>query len=469
MIKEYADIFRRLIVLVDLCLITLVFFISYWLRTHYLTGLLGFNFYVWLCPLFVFLWGGSLYLLGMYKSFRLKSIDNILWVILNSALIAFILFGAVMYMFKVVDISRSFILLAFGLTTMILAIEKLILVLFFREMRHQGFNFRNILIVGTNKRAHDFIHTIDNLRGVGLKIVGILDEDPKMVGQNIGGHEITGSFDDLADILAHQAIDQAVFIVERSSLEKIEPLMVHCETTGTTVSLAVNLFNLKLTVAKEESILGIPMITFQTVSNKVGQLLIKRILDTIISGVWLLVSWPLYLIVSILIKATSKGPVFFTQERCGLQGRKFKLYKFRTMSIDAESRLEALKDKNEMQGPVFKIKNDPRITPIGKFLRKWSIDEFPQFWNVFCGQMSLIGTRPPIPREVEQYDYWQRRRLSMPPGITGLWQVSGRSDISNFDEWVKLDLQYIDHWSLKEDFRILMQTIPTVLKSTGAR
>jgi len=180
-------------------------------------------------------------------------------------------------------------------------------------------------------------------------------------------------------------------------------------------------------------------------------------------------AFPVNLIIAILVKATSKGPVFFTQERCGLHGSKFDLYKFRTMVVDAESKLEALKDKNEMQGPVFKITNDPRLTSLGKFLRKWSLDELPQLWNIFNGHMSLVGPRPPMPSEVARYDYWQRRRLSIRPGLTGLWQVSGRNNISKFDDLVKLDLHYMDHWSLMEDFKILLRTIPAVIKGTGAR
>jgi exopolysaccharide biosynthesis polyprenyl glycosylphosphotransferase len=290
-----------------------------------------------------------------------------------------------------------------------------------------------------------------------------------MVGQRIGGHEVIGTYKDLTGILMEQAIDQVVIIASRSCLDKVEPLVHQCETIGTTVSVAIDLFDSQFTVGKEENILGLPTLTFQTVSDKVGQLLFKRLMDIIVSGVLLILAFPVNLIIAILVKATSKGPVFFTQERCGLHGSKFDLYKFRTMVVDAESKLEALKDKNEMQGPVFKITNDPRLTSLGKFLRKWSLDELPQLWNIFNGHMSLVGPRPPMPSEVARYDYWQRRRLSIRPGLTGLWQVSGRNNISKFDDLVKLDLHYMDHWSLMEDFKILLRTIPAVIKGTGAR
>jgi lipopolysaccharide/colanic/teichoic acid biosynthesis glycosyltransferase len=178
---------------------------------------------------------------------------------------------------------------------------------------------------------------------------------------------------------------------------------------------------------------------------------------------------PVFVIIAILIKISSGGPIFFKQLRCGLYGRKFVFYKFRTMIADAESKLKDLAKYNEMNGPVFKMTNDPRITRVGKWLRKFSIDELPQLWNVFKGDMSLVGPRPPLPSEVEQYDIWQRRRLSMRPGITCLWQARGRNKITDFTEWMRLDLEYIDTWSLLLDFKILIKTIPVVLFGTGAK
>jgi lipopolysaccharide/colanic/teichoic acid biosynthesis glycosyltransferase len=176
---------------------------------------------------------------------------------------------------------------------------------------------------------------------------------------------------------------------------------------------------------------------------------------------------PLFLLTAILIRATSKGPVFYIQKRMGLNGRKFVLYKFRSMYKGSHLKLSELSHKNEMKGPIFKIKNDPRITPIGRILRKFSIDELPQLFNVFAGQMSLVGPRPPLPSEVKKYELWQRRRLSMRPGLTCLWQISGRNRIG-FDDWMKLDLEYIDNWSLWLDFKILCKTVPVVLFGVGA-
>lgn len=198
-------------------------------------------------------------------------------------------------------------------------------------------------------------------------------------------------------------------------------------------------------------------------------LFIKRILDFIVSGILLLVLLPALFFIAILIKLDSRGPVFFTQRRVGLNGRMFTLLKFRSMVINAEELLEKLRERNEMQGPVFKIANDPRITRVGGFLRKYSLDELPQLWNVLKGDMSLVGPRPPLPEEVSHYKRKQRKRLSMRPGLTCIWQVSGRNEIPDFEEWARLDLEYINTWSLKQDFVLLLKTIPAVMLGTGAR
>ena len=469
MIKQYADIFRRSMILFDACLIIAIFIFSYRERIQESIGLPPLDYCIWIGLAIVFFWMASLYYMGMYKSFRLKSLLSIINIIIRSAIVAFVVFGTVVYVFKIYRISRILVFMVFGFTTLVLIIEKMILFIFFKEIRRRGFNFRNVLVIGTNTRAQNFVQTLNQHRDLGLKVIGILDEDMEMVGKKIDEYDVIGTFKDLATVLENNVVDQVVIITTHSNLDKVEPLIHHCETTGTTISVAVDFFNPRMTIGRGESILGIPMVTFQTVPDKIGQLILKRLTDMFVSGILLLLTLPLNLILAILVKTTSKGPVFFVQQRVGLQGRIFNLYKFRTMCDDAEDKLADLKHMNEMQGPAFKIANDSRITPIGKFLRKWSLDELPQLWNIFHGEMSLVGPRPPMPREVEQYDYWQRRRLSMRPGLTGLWQVSGRNNIAKFDEWVKLDLRYIDSWSIKEDLKIILRTIPAVLKGSGAR
>jgi len=210
------------------------------------------------------------------------------------------------------------------------------------------------------------------------------------------------------------------------------------------------------------------LLTFESTPDKLWHLWVKRLFDIVFSFIALIILAPIFAIVAIMIKATSKGPVFFKQERGGLNGRKFMLYKFRTMVVDAEAKLKDVLAYNEMDGPVFKLTNDPRLTKVGKFLRKFSVDELPQLWNVLKEDMSIVGPRPPIPAEIDKYANWQRRRLSMMPGITCLWQVKGRNNI-DFEAWMRFDLEYIDNWSLWLDCKIILQTIPVVLFGIGGK
>jgi len=216
-----------------------------------------------------------------------------------------------------------------------------------------------------------------------------------------------------------------------------------------------------------EELDGIPFLTFTTTPSNETQLAFKRLLDIGVSLSLLGIAAPVITLVALMIKITSPGSVFFKQKRLGLNGRKFTLYKFRTMIEDAHERRGEVEHLNEMTGPVFKSKSDPRVTPVGRILRRFSLDELPQLWNVLKGDMSLVGPRPPIPEEVESYHRWHRRRLSMKPGLTCLWQISGRNNI-DFDHWMQLDLQYIDNWSPSLDFKILLRTIPAVLSGRGA-
>jgi exopolysaccharide biosynthesis polyprenyl glycosylphosphotransferase len=468
MLKQYATFFRRSMIIVDMFIAAVAFGLAYVVRDQ-VEGLYFFSSYLWIIPFLSVSWGIFLYILGMYKSFRLKSMFEVVSIILRAGGMVFLLFGCITYIFKIGYVSRGLIGCAFGFTIGLVALEKILLVVFFRYLRKKGFNFRNLLVVGTGRRARAFITQINHRREFGLKIVSVIDPDKSRVGQMVCGHPVVGTLDDIPDILINTAIDNVIFIVPRSVLNDIEKQILCCETLGVTAHVAVDLFPMQFTQGRPESLLGLPIMTFESVSDKHQQLIIKRILDIILSGIGLIVLGPVFLTVALLVKFTSEGPVLFSQERCSLNGRRFKLYKFRTMVQDAEAKIAELMAYNQMEGPAFKMDNDPRITPVGKWLRKLSLDELPQLWNVFQGDMSLVGPRPPLPKEVQQYDFWQRRRLSMRPGITCLWQVGGRNKIKDFDEWAKLDLKYIDEWSLALDFKILLKTFPVVVTGAGAK
>ncbi len=410
-----------------------------------------------------------MYMLGMYQSFRLRRLDQVLSIILQAGITVFIVFGCVTYLFRIGYISRTLIAAVFLVTIVLLTLEKVLLLIFLHNLRAKGFNFRNILIVGTGDRAKKFVTHVNSHKEYGIKILGVIDEDETRIGQDICGYKVVGDLGFIPDILLSTAVDHVIFIVPRASLDKIQPIILTCETLGVSVSIAMDLFQTQFTKPRQDVMLGFPLLTFETTSHKHQALIFKRIIDILVSAFFMIVLAPLFFALIVIIRCTSEGPALFSQERCSVNGRRFKLYKFRTMVKDAEGKLKELMAHNQMDGPAFKMDNDPRVTPIGKFLRKFSLDELPQFYNVFKGDMSLIGPRPPLPSEVEKYDFWQRRRLSMRPGLTCLWQVSGRNKIKDFDEWARLDLKYIDEWSPMLDTMIFLKTIPTVLFAVGAK
>ncbi len=468
MLKERTEILRRFVMLFDISVIAFSYVFIYFLRVWLYGYQQSFEDYLKFLPILLLSWGYMLYTCGMYRSFRTREPSEIFYIIFKSAFFGLLISSAFFYFFKITNINRDFIAIFFIVTTAALSLEKMTLVSFFRYFRRRGYNFRNILVIGSNRRAENFIEIVTNNPEWGYRIIGIIDRDPQKIGEEVRGIKIIGSFEKAAEILHNNVIDEVVFIVPRSWLENMQGLISMFETEGISISIAADFFNLMLARAKPLELQGFPLLTFVTTSDKYWQLFIKRIMDEVVSFIALIMLWPFFVIAAITIKATSKGPVFFRQIRSGVNGRKFVLYKFRTMIEGAEKKLKDIAAYNEMEGPVFKAKNDPRITPLGRLFRKFSIDELPQLWNVLKGDMSLVGPRPPIPAEVNKYDSWHRRRLSMRPGITCLWQVSGRNKIKKFDEWMKLDLEYIDSWSLKLDFKILLKTIPVVLFGIGA-
>jgi exopolysaccharide biosynthesis polyprenyl glycosylphosphotransferase len=291
---------------------------------------------------------------------------------------------------------------------------------------------------------------------------GLLAAGFRRTGRIIRGLE---SFD---KALKEYAIDEVMFTDIAQDMALVEEGIEICSQQGVETTVAADLFGTGLMQSRVSNFEGMPLIHFQTPPGDSWKLGVKRMLDVSAAGLSLIVLSPFFLFVAVMIKLDSKGPVFFTQRRVGRHGRYFWMYKFRSMVCNAEDKLEELKSENEMKGPVFKIKKDPRVTKIGRFLRKHSIDEFPQLFNVFRGDMSLVGPRPPVPGEVSMYNRRDRRRLSMRPGMTCIWQVSGRNKIRDFDEWVQMDLEYIDNWSLSRDFVLMAQTIPAVISGEGA-
>jgi exopolysaccharide biosynthesis polyprenyl glycosylphosphotransferase len=414
------------------------------------------------------LWCITLYLNGAYKAMRTESFFAIVWIIIKSAIYMVFAFGSLIFFFQFKFVSRLFFISFILITAFMLIIVKVIVFYMIKKARKRGHNYKRFLIVGTGKRAGNFISRINDHPEWGFKIEGVIDYEKQPAGKEVKGVKIIGTLDNLQDILCDKAIDEVVFLVPRSALEKIENALYVCENLGIRATLAIDLFDFKLARFRQTELGGVPLLSFETTASDELRLFIKRGIDISASFTGLLLLSPVFLITAIVIKPTSEGPVFFLQKRAGLNGREFVLYKFRTMHNDADKKRGQMEGLNEMDGPVFKIKKDPRITPAGRILRKLSIDELPQLLNVLIGNMSLVGPRPLPVYEVEKFEPWQRRRLSMRPGITCLWQVSGRNRIQSFDDWMKLDLDYIDKWHLRLDFFILFKTIPVVLFGVGA-
>jgi exopolysaccharide biosynthesis polyprenyl glycosylphosphotransferase len=271
----------------------------------------------------------------------------------------------------------------------------------------------------------------------------------------------------LPKMLQDHVVDEVIFAVDRQELEHMEELFLSCEEEGVKTRVLVNFFPRLHSDVYLEKLHSMPLLTFGAAPENEYLLFLKRIFDVIFSATLLILLAPFFLLVAILVKLTSAGPVLYSQVRCGLNGRRFRLYKFRSMFKDAEQRRAEMEHLNERDGPAFKISNDPRTTPLGRYLRRMSVDEWPQLYNILKGEMSFVGPRPPIPEEVERYERWQRRRLRMKPGLTCLWALEGRSQL-DFRSWMRLDLDYIERWSLLLDFKILCRTIPRVLSGRGA-
>ncbi|WP_278883764.1 sugar transferase [[Ruminococcus] lactaris] len=301
-----------------------------------------------------------------------------------------------------------------------------------------------------------------------MKIVGIVlaDEQEK---KEIAGIPVVCEYGDMMEYIRRNVVDEVFVHLSSQTNLPINKIIKELEVMGVTVDLNINVFEMEIPVQREiERIGNYYTVSFSPKIHSFKQIFFKRVMDIVGAIVGLLITGIVTVFLAPALLIESPGPLFFSQVRVGKNGRRFKIYKFRSMYMDAEERKKELMSQNEMEGLMFKMENDPRVTKVGKFIRKTSIDELPQFWNILKGEMSLVGTRPPTEDEFLQYEGYHRRRLNMTPGLTGLWQVSGRSDTKNFEEIVAMDVEYIDNWSLKEDIKILFKTVGVVLKGKGA-
>lgn len=334
------------------------------------------------------------------------------------------------------------------------------------ETTDQSQRCKQVLVVGTGVKGKALADTIMNSPELDAAVAGFLDYRRRGLWR-YRDIPLIGHPDEIDRIVANCHVDALFIAVEPEDLSRCERLFSTVEKMGVPVCFSPEIFQPTIARVRGEQLRDLPLLVYCASPESQCRLAVKWLIDKAGALAGIILSLPLLLVVAAAVKLDSKGPVLFKQARSGLNGKLFNMYKFRTMCRQAEKLKDDLVDQNEMSGPVFKIKDDPRVTRLGRLLRKTSLDELPQLFNVLKGDMSLVGPRPPLPSEVACYEPWQRRRLSVRPGVTCTWQVSGRNNI-DFDNWMRLDLEYIDNWSLLEDTRILAKTVPAVLKGSGA-
>jgi exopolysaccharide biosynthesis polyprenyl glycosylphosphotransferase len=407
---------------------------------------------------------------GLYASRRLSRRSAEVADTLKAIFIATLLLGVGSVIFRIKMATPTFLLTFWGLSSLLMVASRLGLRWLLAQTRMHGRNLRDILIVGTNTRSVGFAKSLQSRPELGYRIIGFVDQEWEGSEEfRNSGYPLVSNLDELPNFLRKNVVDEVLIALPiRSFHDNSSKIAELCEEQGIMFRVLPNLFDLKRSRFWTEEVEGQPLVTHHNGISEGWQLIFKRMLDFTVALTALMLLSPVLVGTALLIALTTPGPVFFIQRRVGLHKREFPVYKFRTMVANAEQKLRDLEHLNEVSGPVFKITKDPRITPVGRFLRKTSIDELPQLINVLKGDMSLVGPRPLPVRDYEGFSKdWQRRRFSVRPGITCLWQVSGRSSIP-FEQWMELDLQYIDKWSLWLDLRILVRTIPAVLKGEGA-
>lgn len=451
---------------IDILLITFSFYLPYCLR--YNCSIIPVNLpYAKDYGLLFSFWGLALVFLlnnqRLYSTDRLLTIPKEIGKILKCVFFASLLAGLAVFFLQLNIISR----IVFGASSVLLFLTlsfwRICKRVFVRSRVAKGYNNINVLIVGAGRMGSFLAEEIKNNPYLGIKIVGFVDDNKT---GKVLNYDILGKTDELEEFIQRYFVDE-IFITIPSERKKVSQIIALVEEKAKTVRIVADSYNFPFKQMQLDYLGFIPLLRYKEGGLHGTESLIKRLFDVIVSATLLIILAPLFALIAFFIKLDSPGPIFYISKRCGKKGRVFDFYKFRSMIKDADKYKESLRHKSEIKGPAFKIKDDPRITAIGRILRRYSLDELPQLINVLKGDMSLVGPRPPTPDEVAQYDTWQMRRLEIKPGITCLWQVRGRSNLS-FYKWVKWDLWYIDNWSFGLDIQILLWTISAVLKKRGA-
>jgi exopolysaccharide biosynthesis polyprenyl glycosylphosphotransferase len=446
------------------------FVIAYWIRVL-LNEPLGrmaapFGYYAWLLVLILPVWTGLLAVLGAYGV--RWTVRSRAWLVVRVGVVGFVLLTAGLFVVKESEVNRSVLALFAAVSALGLWTERGLLAAWLRRARQHDRWARVALVVGTDERARRLVAALREYPEAAWVIRGCVSLSPSDPERAVHDVPVIGCLSELQEILQGESVvDEVFFAVPPERLDGITDALEVCESFGVDTRVLVDLYRPAQAHPFVEELFALPFYGFSPTLTRQSVLAAKRLLDIAGAGVLLLVTLPLLLVLALVVKVTSPGPVIFSQERAGFHGRRFRMYKFRTMVRGAEDIRDQVAHLNEMSGPVFKAVDDPRLTAVGGLLRKLSLDELPQLLNVLKGDMSLVGPRPLPMYEASRIKGAQRRRLAMRPGITGLWQVAGRNMV-DFDEWMRMDLLYVDQWSLGLDLKILLRTIPVVLSGAGA-
>ena len=419
---------------------------------------------------FALIWHVIFRAIGLYRSRRIGSLFTEWFDILKGTALGSLMLPAMALAFDLEAIDRRFLLVFFATALVGFCLARALMRPLLGEVRRHGRNLRNVVIVGCGSRGAAIGRELRQRPDLGYLLLGYVDDiEPPKSPVHGGREKLLGSLDEIERIMSTSQVDEVfVTLPIKSYYERIASIISAAKDLGISVRMPADLFNLELVRADVDYLEDLPIMTITGPSPTAGALLLKRAVDFVAAAILLLVLLPLLAAAVLAIKLDSPGPIMFSQMRVGRGRRRFRMYKFRSMVIDAERRLNEVSTLNECQGAAFKIHDDPRITRVGRWLRRLSIDELPQLWNVLIGDMSLVGPRPLPDRDVDGFDRrWLNRRFSVKPGLTCIWQANGRHNIA-FEEWMELDLQYVDQWSLGLDFDIMLKTVPAVLRGTGA-
>ena len=419
---------------------------------------------------FAMVWFFIFQAVGLYRSRRIGSLPSEWWDVFKATSAGSLLLPAVAMVLDLTAVDRAFIATFFAVAFFGTVLTRTLLRYFLGEARRKGRNLRNVIVIGCGPRGTRLAAELRTRPELGYQLLGFVDDiEPPELVKGAGREHRLGTLDEVDQVLRRYQVDEVLIALPlKSQYETIERTIASCEAQGIITRMPADFFQLEIARAEVDHLDQIPIMTLRPPTPSAGGLVFKRVFDLLTSGIGLFLLLPVFAMVAMAIKLDSRGPVLFSQDRIGFSRRPFRMWKFRTMIANAERLQTSLEVDNEVKGAAFKMETDPRVTRVGRFLRKSSIDELPQLWNVLVGDMSIVGPRPLPIRDVQAFDRpWLNRRFSVKPGLTCIWQANGRHNIE-FDKWMELDLQYIDQWSLGLDFEIMMKTVPAVIKGTGA-